>query len=164
MKSMAKMLILLVGIFFGGAAILHASTIVDDRFISLETSLPYSEVSVLLQEASMRQGWNVNFVQPVDTGLRNRGLDVGVMRILMLEPGDASRWIEMGGVEVASLLPLRITVYQESPTSLSVSALRPSSIFGEHFSEALNEKILEWDRAIAEILQYVAEADLWDDS
>lgn len=111
----------------------------------------------------MRQGWNVNFVQPVDTGLRNRGLDVGVMRILMLEPGDASRWIEMGGVEVASLLPLRITVYQESPTSLSVSALRPSSIFGEHFSEALNEKILEWDQAIVEILQYVAEADLWDD-
>ncbi len=132
----------------------------DDRYLSLQTEMPYEELSVLLQEAAMQQGWSIRFIQPVDTGFRNRGLDIGVMRILMLEPGDANKLVEHGGVALASLLPLRVMVYQESDARLVVSALRPSRLANASAPLLVQEQLSGWDAALEGMLEHVREFDL----
>lgn len=143
------------------SAALAYSEPVDDRYLSLQTNMPYEELSVVLQEAALRQGWTIKFIQPVDTGFRNRGLDVGVMRILMLEPGDAMNLVALGGTALASLLPLRIMVFQESPSVLGVSALRPSRLTDSSVSSSVEEQLRRWDTALEAMLQHVNDFDMY---
>lgn len=151
---------MLAVLLLGLQATLHAEP-VDECYIGLQTGMPYEDLSVLLQEAAMQQGWSIRFIQPVDTGFRNRGLDVGVMRILMVEPGDSVELVKHGGVALASLLPLRIMVFQESDTQLSVSALRPSRLADSTVPPPVEDLLRSWDTALEAMLDHVRDFDLY---
>ena len=125
-----------------------------ELYLNRHTELAYEELSAQLQGALLEEGWTVHFVQPVDEGLASRGHQVGLYRVLVVEPEGAGEAIAKDA-SLAALLPLRITVYDDG-AGLALSTTRPSVLARAVKDPALQRRLADWDRALHEILASVS--------
>lgn len=126
----------------------HGADAPSDRYVMHTTDLDYEEVSLLLQSGLQEAGYSVRFVQPVDVGLRNRGIEVGVYRVVLFEPEQADATLPP---EAAALLPWRITIDREGE-HLRLSALRPSTFAQDPIMATMADRLGQWEADIEEVL------------
>lgn len=124
----------------------------SEPFLQHRSSLFAPETMAHLQTAIQDAGYQLRFVQPVDHGLKSRGVDVGLYRVVLFDPPEVARILD-AHPELAPLLPLRITVYEDD-RGIVLSSLRPTLLTPSD-DPAVEALLRRWEQDIREILQEV---------
>lgn len=122
-----------------------------EGLIERDLDLEYPEAMAYLQTAIRDAGYELQFIQPVDRGLRRRGVDAEELRVLHVLPPDTASARAAAHPDLAPLLPLRITLYRERG-ALRVSAMRPTLLAGPGLDPAAARILDGWESDLRRIV------------
>lgn len=132
------------------ALLLSTPAAANPAFIERDTELEYPEAMMALQHAITEAGYQIRFIQPVDVGLRKRGLEVGRYRVVHFDDGARSQALLARHPELLVHLPLRITLFSNDGT-LRISALRPS-LLADGSSPDARRALAAWEADLQRII------------
>lgn len=128
----------------------------DQAFIQQSCDMPFPEAMVLLQEAIVKQGYTVSRVQHVDKGLRQRGYETGLYRVVFFGQPQQMNQVRKQFPELMPYLPLKITLY-EGEGHVSASSMQPATL--SHFFEnaKIQQLLEEWQQDLTMIMAFYGE-------
>lgn len=107
----------------------------------------------LLQEAIVSHGYTVSRVQHVDKGLRLRGYETGLYRVVFFGRPEQMAWVRLNYPALMAYLPLKITLF-EGEDHVVASALQPATL--SHFSdeEKIHQLLEIWQKDVTKIMSF----------
>jgi uncharacterized protein (DUF302 family) len=126
-------------------------TFAEQAFLQKSCDMPFPEAMALLQEAIVSNGYTVTRVQHVDKGLRQRGYETGLYRVVFFGRPKQMAWVRENYPVLMPYLPLKITLY-EGEGHVSASSLQPATL-SHFFRDAKTRQLLEsWQKDVTMIM------------
>jgi len=122
--------------------------------VMIRSLQPFPETMSFLQSAIRKHGYTVSRVQRVDVGLSKAGFKTDKYRVVFYGQLDEVRELTRRYPELASVLPLKISIFAEGDNTLLV-ATEPDNLpaFMEHVD--LAEMLQRWSRDLHAIMEDV---------
>jgi uncharacterized protein (DUF302 family) len=122
--------------------------------VMIRSLQPFPETMSFLQAAIRKHGYTVSRVQRVDVGLSQAGFKTDKYRVVFYGRLDEIRDLTRRYPELASVLPLKISIFAEGDNTLLV-ATEPDSLpaFLEHAD--LAEMLQRWSHDLHAIMEDV---------
>ena len=99
----------------------------NDTFHSASCNSPFPETMLHLQELIKSYGYTVSHVQSVDKGLKARGYESGLYRVVFFIKKDEMKLIRENYPVLIPYIPLSITIFEDGKQT-GISAVSPSTI------------------------------------
>ena len=116
--------------------------------------MPFPEAMALMQEAIVSHGYTVSRVQHVDKGLRQRGYETGIYRVVFFGRPQEMAWVRLNYPALMPYLPLKITLF-EGENYVGASALQPATLSHFYKEEKKIHRLLEiWQNDVKTIMAY----------
>lgn len=135
-------------------SLLYALPAGADELIMIRVHSSFPETMVTLQDVIRKQGYTVSRVQRVDVGLTKTGYQTAEYRVVFFGKPKEIEELPSRYPELATYLPLKITIFAEQDETLLVS-LNPAQL-GEFFPQPELKKLFAtWEKAVRDILDQV---------
>jgi uncharacterized protein (DUF302 family) len=122
-----------------------------EAFLNASCELPFPESMSHLQELIKKQGYTVSRVQHVDKGLRSRGYETDLYRVVFFGKQEEIQQIRNFYPALIPYIPLSITIFEDGKNT-GVSTIDPKS-FNELFkSENIKTLVESWHKDVVEII------------
>lgn len=125
-------------------------SIADETFFTAHCKTPFPESMSYLQELIIKQGYTISRVQHVDKGLKARGYDTGLYRVVFFGKKDEIHIIQNNYPALIPYIPLNITIFEDGIYT-GISSINPISISELYRSKRIKSLTKSWQKDIYEI-------------
>jgi uncharacterized protein (DUF302 family) len=125
----------------------------DDSFFAESCDMPFPEAMTVLQEAVASQGYTVSRVQHVDKGLRLRGYETGLYRVVFFGRPQQMAAVRRNYPVLMSYLPLKITLFEDEGRVVA-STLQPATLSSFFDDEEIRQLLNTWQKDMTKIMLY----------
>lgn len=115
--------------------------------------LPFPEAMALLQEAIVSRGYTVSRVQHVDKGLRLRGYETGLYRVVFFGHPQQMARVRLDYPALIPYLPLKVTLF-ESKEHVVASALQPATLSSFFDDKKIRQLLEGWQKDVTTIMAF----------
>ena len=122
----------------------------SETFFTARCKTPFPESMSSLQEFIIKQGYVISRVQHVDKGLKARGYDTGLYRIVFFGKKDEIHAIQNNYPALIPYIPLNITIFEDG-TYTGISTIDPMSISNLYQSKKIKLITKLWHKDIFDI-------------
>ena len=125
-------------------------SIASKTFFTARCKAPFPESMSSLQEFIIKQGYVISRVQHVDKGLKARGYDTGLYRVIFFGKKDEIHAIQNNYPALIPYIPLNITIFEDG-TYTGISSIDPISISKLYQSNKIKSITKLWHNDVADI-------------
>jgi uncharacterized protein (DUF302 family) len=125
----------------------------DQSFLQESCNTPFPEAMTLLQEAIVSRGYTVSRVQHVDKGLRLRGYETGLYRVVFFGRPQQMAWVRLNYPALMSYLPMKITLFEDEGHVVA-SALQPATLSSFFEEEKIQQLLSSWQKDVTTIMAF----------
>jgi len=129
------------------------SALADEGFLQARCDMLFPEAMVLLQEAIASHGYTVSRVQHVDKGLRQRGYETGLYRVVFFGRPEQMDMVRENHLGLVPYLPLKITLYEEGEY-VTASALQPATLASLFDDDSIRQLLANWQKDLTKIMNF----------
>lgn len=115
--------------------------------------MPFPEAMSLMQEAIVSHGYTVSRVQHVDKGLRQRGYETGLYRVVFFGRPQEMVWVRLNYPALMPYLPLKITLF-EGENYVGASTLQPATLSHFYKEEKIHQLLDSWQKDVMTIMAF----------
>ena len=123
----------------------------DQDFLQARCEMLFPEAMVSLQEAIASHGYTVSRVQHVDKGLRQRGYETGLYRVVFFGQPQQMDMVRETHLELVPYLPLKISLYEEGER-VTASALQPAKLAPFFDDDNIHQLLANWQKDLVKIM------------
>lgn len=128
----------------------------DQSFLQASCDMPFPEAMVSLQEAIANHGYTVSRVQHVDKGLRQRGYESGLYRVVFFGRPHEMAMVRVNQLGLMPYLPLKITLFEDGEHVVA-SALQPATLAPFFRDEKVQQLLDSWQTDLTKIIAVYAQ-------
>jgi uncharacterized protein (DUF302 family) len=113
--------------------------------------MPFPESMVSLQEAIASHGYTVSRVQHVDEGLRQRGYETSLYRVVFFGRHQQMAMVRANHLGLMPYLPLKITLFQDGEHVIA-TALQPATLAAFFDDGNIQQLLASWQKDLTKIM------------
>ena len=124
----------------------------EDAFFNANCMSPFPESMRALQNMIIKKGYVVSRVQYVDKGLKVKGYETDLYRVVFFGKKDEILSIQKEFPALIPFIPLTITIF-ESGSLTSISSINPLSVTNLYNSKTITKMIKSWRDDLEDIFK-----------
>lgn len=129
---------------------LWQQSIAEETFFTARCKTPFPESMSYLQELIIKHGYIISRVQHVDKGLKSRGYETGLYRVVFFGKKDEIHTIQNNYPALIPYIPLNITIFEDEIYT-GISSINPTSISNLYQSKKIKSLTKSWQKDISKI-------------
>lgn len=122
----------------------------EDNFLASNCASSFPEAMLRLQDIIKNKGYMISRVQHVDKGLRSRGYETEIFRVVFFGKTKEIQLIRKRYPALIPYIPLNITIFEEA-TQTGISTIDPVFLLKLYKSDEIKQLIETWHKDMVDI-------------